>query len=98
MTTAHQLQVMCYMLHRKISKECLENDENTCLKCNLVNFENPKWIYRLEMFLGSKTDKITFQTGVFIIFGTLYTYLSFNVTCNTLLPITVYLGGYLFQN
>ena len=55
-------------------------------------------LYTVEMLLGSKTDKITFQTGVFIIFGTLYTYLSFNVTCNTLLPITVYLGGYLFQN
>ena len=67
--------VMCYTLHRKISKECLENDENTYLKCNLVNFENPKWIYRLEMLLGSKTDKITFQTDVFIIFGTLYSYL-----------------------
>ena len=33
-------------------------------------------LYTVEMLLGSKTDKITFQTGVFIIFGTLYTYLS----------------------
>ena len=61
MATAHQLPVMCYMLHRKISKECLENDENTCLKCNLVNFENPKWIYRLWKCCWDPKPKIKFK-------------------------------------
>ena len=33
--------VWSHTLHRKISKECPENNEYTCLKCNLVSFEIP---------------------------------------------------------
>ena len=40
----------CFLLHRMISKENPENDEHTCLKCNLVNFSDLKIILALNPF------------------------------------------------
>ena len=42
-----------WLLLRKESKECPENDEDTYLKCNLVNFVIPKLFY----YVCTKTSK-----------------------------------------
>ena len=61
-------------------KECPENDEHTSLECNLVNFKipalNPAGFTVQNSIWDFKTDEITFEAGVFIIFGTLFTCLS----------------------
>ena len=63
--------VWAHTSHRKTCKECPENDEYTCLKCNLVSFEitngflyyESSWISCWDLTI----DKFTFQRSVFII-------------------------------
>ena len=44
-------------------------DVHTHLKCNLVNFKIPNEFLYYAFFCDLKIDKITFQTGVYILYS-----------------------------